>query len=126
MSSASTALGIPLQRSTFLSPVNFNSNVLFQYVLGTPITLQPGNYLVWYYFQIQGDTDTEIDIYQYSLNNFSNTLVQNPVAINDGQIPLQSTQIITVTTPTNVVLNCLVVYTNSQPDISGTVIFSPL
>lgn len=126
MSSASTALGIPLQQSTFLSPVNFNSNAQFQYVLGTPITLQPGNYLVWYYFQIKGNADTEIIIYQYSLNNFRNTLVHDSVVINDELLPLQSTQIITINTPTNVVLNGLVVYDNTQPDISGTIVFSPL
>lgn len=126
MSSASTALGIPLQRSTFLSPVNFNSNVGFQYILGTPITLQPGNYLVWYYFEINGDTDTEIVVFQYSLNNFANTLVYNNVVINGGELPLQSSQIISITTPTNVVLNSAIIYTNTQPDITGTIIFSPL
>jgi hypothetical protein len=128
MSSAST-LGIPLQQAQFASPLNFASGGVFNYTLENAITLQPGNYLVWIYFYIEGDTDTELNQFQYYiLNNINyfNTLVQQPLQLNDNILPLQTTQILSISEPTNLVLRSIINYDQTQPNITGTIVFSPL
>jgi hypothetical protein len=106
------------------------SGVPFDYTLSNNFQIPKGNYLIWTYLTITGDTDTilgtvatVIDI-GGSITGFTSST--NNVTINDGIVRYQNCQINTVETLTNFTLNGIIGYNNTPPNITGTIIFYPL
>ena len=129
MSSAST-IGLPYLSSTFVAPA-LVSGTPFGFILENDSPIPIGNYLVWTYFDIQGDTDTDLGPIVISLNNtptlFPYTLNPGGVVIDNGSVTFQSSQLVIITTEQpNIILGGAVQFANNAPTITGSIFFLPI
>jgi len=128
MSSAST-IGLPFLKSSIVAPI-FTSGVPFDYLIENNSNIPIGNYLVWTYLFIQGDTDTDLGVVISALANgplYPNTFNPSGTLINNGSITFQSSQIVIITTEQpNIILQGSVLFNNNAPTVSGTIFFLPI
>ena len=129
MSSAST-IGLPYLQSVFVAPA-FASGVAFNFLIENNSNIPIGNYLVWTYLFIQGDTDTDLGPIVLALANtttlFPNTLNSGGTLINGGSITFQSSQIASITQEQpNINLQGSVLFNGNVPTVNGTIFFLPI
>jgi hypothetical protein len=128
MSSAST-IGLPFLKSTIVAPT-FTSDATFDYLIENNSNIPIGNYLVWTYLYIKGDTDTDLGVVVTALANgplYPNTFNPSGLVIDDGSITFQSSQIVIITTDQpNINLQGSVVFNNNAPTVTGTIFFLPI
>jgi len=128
MSSAST-IGLPFLKSDFVAPA-FTSGVGFNFIIENDSSIPVGNYLVWTYLYIKGDTDTDLGPIVIILDNgllYPATLNSAGTIINDGAITFQTSQIISITTEQpNIILKSSITFSNNEPTVSGTIYFLPI
>jgi hypothetical protein len=128
MSSAST-INLPFLKSDFTAPA-YTSGVQFDFILDNDFSIPIGNYLVWIYLFIEGDTDTDLGPIQILLDNgpnYPNTLNPAGTLINDGSITFQSSQLVSISTEQpNVIFQGSVAFNNNRPNVSGSISFLPI
>lgn len=128
MSSAST-LNLPYLKSVFVAP-DFTAGVGFNYLIENNTTIPIGNYLVWIYLYIKGDTDTDLGAVTTALANDSlylNTYNAGGSIINDGILTFQNSQIVIITTEQSTInLQGSILFNNNAPTVSGSIFFLPI
>jgi hypothetical protein len=130
MSTAST-INLPFLKSTFVAPA-FASGVNFDYIIENNSNIPIGNYLVWTYLNIKGDTDTDLGPVITVLANVPiapNTFNISGLIINDGSVVFQSSQIAIITTEQpNIFFQGAILFNTATnaPTVTGTIFFLPI
>jgi len=129
MSSAST-IGLPYLKSAFTAPV-FDSGVGFNFIFENDNAIPIGNYLVWTYLFIEGDTDTDLGPIVTALANttqlYPNTLNPGGTVIDDGSITFQSSQLAIITQEqANINVQGSIQFNGNAPTVTGSIFFLPI
>jgi hypothetical protein len=128
MSSAST-IGLPYLKSAFTAPV-FVSGVAFNFILENDNAIPIGNYLVWTYLFIEGDTDTDLGTIVTALDNgilYPNTFNPGGSVINDGSITFQYSQLVIISAEQpNINLQGALQFNGNAPTVTGSIFFLPI
>jgi len=128
MSSAST-INLPFIKCNMTAPA-FASGVPFNLIIENNTTIPIGNYLVWTFLTIEGDTDTDVGPISTLLGNgpeFPNVFNPAGSLINGGALAFQNSQIVIITEEEpNIDFRCSLPFAGNAPTIVGTIFFLPI